>query len=101
MLIQILTREIDLEMEELAKLSGFSVEAIAQWDAKDDSPAAERLDDLGDIVVLLMRAGLSPGSIAGWLRSRSRFLDQQRPLDVLRLSGYLRTVEAIDAMRCI
>jgi transcriptional regulator with XRE-family HTH domain len=100
MLIQILTRRIGLEVEELARLGGFNADAIAQWDAKDNPPAAERLDDLADIVALLMRdVGLSPASITGWLRSRNRALDQQRPLDVLRLGGYLRTAEAVDALR--
>jgi DNA-binding transcriptional regulator YiaG len=97
-LIQILTREFGLADEELARLSGFSRDAVARWDEKDN-PAAERLDDLGDIAALLIRsANVPPGLVAGWLRSRNRSLGWQRPLDVLRLEGYLHLAEAVDAL---
>jgi len=80
---------------ELAKIAGVDTDLIG----RDDPPTAERLDDLGDIVALLIReAEFDPHSIVGWLRSRNRTLDWQRPLEVLRLEGYLRLVDAVDAL---
>lgn len=99
-LIDVLAHDFGFELPELALLVGASTDAFVRWDSKDYPPTAERLDDLADIAAqLLGRSKLEPQLITGWFRSRNCLLDWQRPLDVLRLNGYLRTVEAVDALR--
>jgi len=56
------------------------------------------LDDLRAIAdMLIRRGGLAPPSVAGWLRSRNRGLDCERPLDVLKKGEFLLVRRAAEA----
>lgn len=94
-LIQVLHLDIGLRTSELADLAGVSSEVILKWDERDNRPSAERLDDLGDLVTLLLETGrFRPDKAADWLRCPNPAFSFQRPLDVLRQDGYLSVVIA-------
>jgi hypothetical protein len=97
-LVDALAYDLGFELRELARLVGGDIDVFARWDAKDNPPAAERLDDLGDLAERLIRSGkFHPDLATGWLRSRNRVLNWQRPLDALRDQGYLPVRSAVDA----
>lgn len=92
-LIQVLQHDIGLKTRELADFAGVSSETILQWDESEVPPSAERLDDLGALVALLLRSGtFRPGGAADWLRRPHPAFSLQRPLDMLRRYGYLSVV---------
>jgi hypothetical protein len=83
--LHVFSKDLGLRDRELMALTGVSRPTLARWrkGAKGERPP--RLDDLRAIVdMLIRRGGLTPPSVAGWLRSRNRGLDWERPLDVLR-----------------
>jgi hypothetical protein len=83
--LQVFSKDLGLRDRELMALTGVSRPTLARWrkGAKGERPPG--LDDLRAIVdMLIRRGGLTPPSVAGWLRSRNRGLDWERPLDVLR-----------------
>ena len=79
-----LTKQVGMRDVELAKLASVSRATLARWRKEGSSERPPALDDLRAIVVLLIGTGaMNPRSVAGWLRSRNRGLDWNRPLDVL------------------
>jgi transcriptional regulator with XRE-family HTH domain len=97
--LQALSKDLHLRDRELVALAGVSRATLARWRKEGTTERPPRLDDLRVIALELIRGGaLRPSSVAGWLRSRNRGLDWQRPLDVLRdkeeFPLVLRAVEA-------
>jgi transcriptional regulator with XRE-family HTH domain len=83
--LQALSKDLHLRDRELMALAGVSRATLARWRKEGDAERPPQLDDLRVIAVKLIQSGaLRPSSVAGWLRSRNRGLDWQRPLDVLR-----------------
>jgi transcriptional regulator with XRE-family HTH domain len=83
--LQAFSKDLRLRDRELMALAGVSRATLARWRKEGDSERPPQLDDLRAIAIKLIQSGaLRPSSVAGWLRSRNRGLDWQRPLDVLR-----------------
>ena len=82
--LQALSKTLKLRDRELMVLCGVSRPTLARWRKEGDSDRPPHLDDLRAIAVLLVQGGaLKPTLVAGWLRSRNRALEWQRPLDLL------------------
>lgn len=82
--LQALSKDLHLRDRELMALAGVSRATLARWRKEGDAERPPQLDDLRVIAIKLIQSGaLRPASVAGWLRSRNRGLDWQRPLDVL------------------
>lgn len=83
--LQALSKDLHLRDRELMALAGVSRATLARWRKEGTNKCPPKLDDLRVIAIELIQSGaLRPSSVAGWLRSRNRGLDWQRPLDVLR-----------------
>jgi transcriptional regulator with XRE-family HTH domain len=83
--LQALSKDLRLRDRELMALAGVSRATLARWRKEGGNQCPPKLDDLRVIAIELIQSGaLRPSSVAGWLRSRNRGLDWQRPLDVLR-----------------
>jgi len=92
------SKDLGLRDRELMALTGMSRATLARWRKEAQGGRPSALDDLRVIAdMLIRRGGLTPPSVAGWLRSRNRGLDWKRPLDVLKegdLSLVRRAAEA-------
>jgi hypothetical protein len=79
------SKGLGLRDRELMRLADVSRPTLARWRKEARAERPPGLDDLRAIADMLIRkGGLMPTSVAGWLRSRNRGLDWERPLDVLR-----------------
>ncbi|HET8861622.1 MAG TPA: hypothetical protein VFM94_00035 [Solirubrobacterales bacterium] len=92
------SKDLHLRDRELMALAEVSRATLARWRKAGDAERPPRLDDLRVIAVELIQSGaLRPSSVAGWLRSRNRGLDWQRPLDVLREKEFPLVLSAAEA----
>jgi transcriptional regulator with XRE-family HTH domain len=83
--LQAFSKDLHLRDRELMALAGVSRATLSRWRKEGDAERPPQLDDLRVIAIKLIQNGaLRPSSVAGWLRSRNRGLDWERPLDVLR-----------------
>jgi len=95
-----------LTEDDVARATGASLSAVRRWNkaAADEQPARrangyhEKIDDLRSIIQILASAYPSPEFVRVWLRSRSRLLGYERPIDVLATrNGFARVAEAAHA----
>jgi transcriptional regulator with XRE-family HTH domain len=99
--VRYLRREVGLTETDLADGTGAAVRTVRRWAQDRTEPQRRyqpRIDDLRAVVEILDETLTSKG-IAQWLRSRNRYLDGDRPIDVLREGEYSRVKEAADAFR--
>jgi hypothetical protein len=96
--LQALTKDVGLRDRELMKLAGISRATLARWRKEGDAERPPAFDDLRVIAVLLIRSGaMRPPSVAGWLRSRNRGLNWNRPLEILRDGDFSPVLSAAEA----
>jgi transcriptional regulator with XRE-family HTH domain len=96
--LQAFSKDLHLRDRELMALAGVSRATLARWRKEGDAERPPRLDDLRVIAIQLIRSGaLRPASVAGWLRSRNRGLDWERPLDALREKEFPLVLSAAEA----
>lgn len=86
---------------DIAAAVGATDRSVRRWRAGDESVNPTRywrgIDDLRAIVIFLREDGtLDDEGIGHWLRARNRELDDQRPLEVLRLGGFDRVRDAAE-----
>lgn len=92
------SKGLGLRDRELMSLAGVSRPTLARWRKEARAERPPGLDDLRAIAdMLIRRGGLTPPSVAGWLRSRNRGLDWERPLDVLREGEFSLVRRAAEA----
>ncbi|MEA2529698.1 MAG: hypothetical protein QOG89_1342 [Thermomicrobiales bacterium] len=87
--------DLGLSDSEAAAALGVSLGTLRRWRSEAVSPGADplrRLRQLTDVAAHLGETFATPGG-PRWLRSESRFLGGQRPLDAL-LGGEVDRVEA-------
>jgi transcriptional regulator with XRE-family HTH domain len=90
--------DIGLRDRELTRLAGVSRATLSRWRKDGDAERPPELDDLRAIAALLIRSGaMMPRSVAGWLRSRNRGLNDQRPLEALEAGEFARVMKAAEA----
>jgi hypothetical protein len=99
--LQALSKDLHLRDRELMALAGVSRATLARWRKVGDAERPQQLDDLRVIAIKLIESGaVQPSSVAGWLRSRNRGLDWQRPLDALRdKEEFPQVFSAVEAAR--
>lgn len=98
-------REVGLTDEEVATGVGLSNSGtVRRWRAtQGPRPRAHYvrgIDNLRSIALRLLRGDVftNPGDVGGFLRSRSTYLGDQRPIDVVAEDGgYERVRDAVDA----
>lgn len=91
-------KDIGLRDRELMGLAGVSRATLSRWRKEGEGERPPALDDLRVIAALLIRSGaIRPQSVAGWLRSRNKGLDWNRPIDVLRDGDFAAVLSAAEA----
>ena len=84
---------LGLRVEELAETLGVEEHTIRNWSdgsAKPGRAAGRALDDLRALVLVLEENGVTSINAVNWLRSHNRrWLDNKRPLDLLRTDPLL------------
>jgi transcriptional regulator with XRE-family HTH domain len=97
--VRYLRSNTGLTETDLVDGTGASERTVRRW-AHDHSQPQTRyqrqIDDLRTIVSVL-EPTLTARGIRQWLRSRNRYLDGQRPIDVLRDGRFDRVHEAANA----
>jgi transcriptional regulator with XRE-family HTH domain len=99
--VRYLRRAASLTAGELADGTGASPRTVRRWVNGQTEPQARyqrQLDNL-DAVVRVLEDTLTAKGIRQWLRARNRYLDGQRPLDLLREGRFDRVYEAANAFR--
>ena len=93
-----LKSDLGLRDRELTRLAGVSRATLSRWRREGDAERPTEIDDLRAIVALLVRSGaMKPRSVAGWLRSRNRGLNDQRPLEALEAGEFGRVMKAAES----
>lgn len=101
-----LREDYGLSEDDVARATGASLSAVRRWSkaAAEEQPARrtseyhDKIDDLRATIQILVGAYPSPEFVRAWLRSRSRLLGYERPIDVLATEGgFARVAEATHA----
>jgi transcriptional regulator with XRE-family HTH domain len=93
-----LKTDLGFRDRELMRLAGVSRATLSRWRREGDAERPPEIDDLRAIVALLIRCGaMRPRSVAGWVRSRNRGLNDQRPLEALAAGEFRRVMKAAEA----
>jgi hypothetical protein len=101
--VRYLRRHTKLTEVDLADGTGASTRTVRRWLAthsatRRESRYARQIDDLRMIVGELEES-LTPKGIRQWLRARNRYLDGERPIDLIREREFKRVQEAALAFR--
>ena len=99
--VQYLRRQGGLSEVDLADGTGASPRTVRRWAHARTQPQARyqrHIDDLR-MVVALLDDSLTAKGTRQWLCSRNRYLNGQRPIDVLREGQFDRVQEAAQAFR--
>lgn len=95
-----------LTEDDVSRATGASLSAVRRWNkaAAQEQPTRrsseyhEKIDDMRAIIQILAGAHPNPDFVRLWLRSRSRLLGYERPIDVLATEdGFDRVAEAAHA----
>ena len=84
--VQELSQKYDLKREELGRLTGFSLRALAEWASGKlpSQPAKRRLHEIHRLLDALAEI-VKPDSIPLWLHQRNEAFDPLTPLQVIEL----------------
>jgi DNA-binding transcriptional regulator YiaG len=99
--VRYLRREWGLTEADLADGTGASQRTVRRWAQDRTQPQARyqrQIDDLRSIVQVLQDS-LTAKGMRQWLRSRNRYLEEQRPIDLLREGKFERVHEAAQAFQ--
>ena len=83
----------------LAEVLGVARSQPTRWRQGQESPSPETARELIDLDHVMARAlMLFPQPVAmDWLTSANSYLDEPRPIDVLRTRGSAEVIDALDA----
>lgn len=100
--VRYLRRHTKLTESDLADGTGANARTVRRWlaaDCAEPRPAyARHIDDLR-LIVGELEDSLTARGIRQWLRARSRYLDGERPIDLLRQGEFKKVHEAALAFR--
>jgi transcriptional regulator with XRE-family HTH domain len=100
--VRYLRRHAKLTEADIADGTGASTRTVRRWIAAEPEAGephyTRQIDDLHAIVQELEES-LTPKGIRQWLRARNRYLDGERPIDLLREGEFRRVREAALAFR--
>lgn len=84
--VKVLCRDYHLKREELGRLTGFSLRALAEWaaDKIPSQPAVRRLREVRRLLDALAEI-VPPASIPAWLHKRNPAFENMTPLQVIEL----------------
>src|SRR5687768_1559172 len=93
--VRFLRRKMGLTEADLADGTGASTRTVRRWivTTRPQARYAQRIDDLKTVVDELQDS-MTPKGIRQWLRARNRYLDDARPIDLLRDGQFDRVKEA-------
>ena len=99
-----LRHEIGLSEMDVATATGASARTVRRWMSSSDADQrrgtnyAQQIDDLHMIATELSDT-LTPRGIGQWLRGRNRYLNGERPIELLRRGRFGEVREAAVAFR--
>lgn len=101
--VRYLRRHTKLTEADLADGTGASTRTVRRWLIADPEKArdphyARQIDDLR-MVVSELEESLTAKGIRQWLRARNRYLEGDRPIDLIREGEFKRVREAALAFR--
>lgn len=82
----------------LARAMGVSASQPTQWIKGAERPSLENARVIVDLDYVVARAGLlwKPPVVQSWLVGRNAFLGGARPIDVVKMEGSGRVIDALD-----
>ncbi|MBN9693054.1 MAG: DUF2384 domain-containing protein [Verrucomicrobia bacterium] len=94
--VNALCNSYGLRREELSRLTGFSLRALADWSAGKlpSQPAQRRLQEIRRLLDALSEI-VTPSSISGWMRRPNPAFDKLAPLQVIELGEIDRLWEMV------
>jgi putative toxin-antitoxin system antitoxin component (TIGR02293 family) len=96
----VLRDDVKLSDSEIARGLGVSSRTVKRWRGGSaiSTESQERLFDLAKIVATLA-VDLPPANVRAWFFHRNRFLEDERPIDVIAAEGFEGVQPALGAIR--